>query len=124
MAETPYHAWTRTIIARQPELLGGVWVPGSPAAEIVVWTLSTPLGTFQPDPTLGVDYASVGAASPEAPARLAAAIAAALGYAVRDGSVAELAVTPSAVGAFLQADVAFVDPRDPTRTRQRRAVRV
>lgn len=124
MAETRFHAWTRTIASRQPKLLGGVWVPGSPAAEVVSWVLSTPLGTFLPDRERGVDYSAVETASPEAPARLAAAIRAGLEFAVNDGTVADVVVTPVAVGSRLQADVSFTDPRDPSQARQRRIVRV
>lgn len=126
MAETPYHAWTRTIdpLTRQPKLLGGVWVPGSPAAEVVAWVLSTPRGSFLPDPTLGVDYASVSVASPDGPARLSAAITAALAFAVDDGTIADLRVESASRGAYIEAEVAFTDPHDLTRQRQRRRVRV
>lgn len=126
MAETRYRAWTRTVdpMTKQPTLLGGAWVPGSPAAEIVAWVLTTPLGGFQPDPARGVDYAALDRASPEAPARLAAAITAALAFAVDDGTVGELAVEAEGRGAVMLAEVSFVDPRDTSRRRQRRVVRV
>lgn len=126
MAETRYRAWTRTLsaITGQPVMTGGAWVPGSPAAEVVVWTLRTPLGTFLPDPARGVDYAVIRRAEPGAPARLSAAITAALAYAVTDGTIADLRVSSRAREGYIQADVNFVDPRDLDRRSQRRSVRV
>lgn len=42
---------TRNLVLR-----GSTWALGSPALEIVLMTLATPLGTYLPDPTLGPDY--------------------------------------------------------------------
>lgn len=95
---------------------GGTWVAGSPGVEVVVRTLRTVKGSFQPDPELGVEYNLVDRVRPNAAATLVTVLEKALAFAVREGTIEDLTVR-AAAGSQLRADVAFVDPRDPSGVR-------
>lgn len=97
------------------------WVEAtSPARELVLIRLRTPLGSMLCAPTLGVDWSRVQTLRTDAPATARQAIEAGLAPLVRAGVISDLGVVVEvdpARGRLLY-EVSFVDVRLRPRTKQ------
>lgn len=109
-----YYAVTRRLGPASGDrvMAGATWARGQPAAEIVLHCLRTPLGLYVPDPTYGLRYGAFQRATPNAGARMDAAIRAALARFIPD-TITGLKNTITVVGTQALVDVSFVDPRAP-----------
>jgi len=98
----------------------GTWRDAqSPATEMVVIILRTPLGKCLVRPTLGVDWSRVNKLRTDAPATAQAAVNAALAPLVRDGFIRDQQVTARVFSSrgLLELDVSFIDVRLRAQTR-------
>lgn len=111
---TPPYAVCRALgAAGQPTLdARGTWArAASPALEMVLILLRTQLGQCLVEPGLGVDWTRVDKLRTSAPADAETVIRAGLAALVRDGTIANLAVTAkvSAARGVLTFTVDFLD---------------
>ena len=98
----------------------GTWkLAASPATEMVLIILRTPLGKCLARPSLGVDWSRVNKLRTDAPATAQAAVNAALAPLVRDGFIRDPQVTARVFSSrgLLELDVSFIDVRLRAQTR-------
>lgn len=113
-----YYAYARAMDPASGDavLSGATWAGGSPAAELVERCLRTKKRSYLPDPEFGLDLALVQKAAPNAGATLRGAIVDALARFTRPPArVVVVSITVEVRGSALFFDVAFTDPRVPSR---------
>jgi hypothetical protein len=105
--------------ARDPQtgdvlMNGATWAfADAPMVHVVLRVLRTPLGTYLPDPTFGVDYSVIQKRDPGVGARWRAAVLRGLQYLVDLRRITDVRVEYEVVGAQLRYAVSFVDPQIP-----------
>ncbi len=92
-------------------IAGSRWGRGYPMLEVVRRVLSTPIGSYAPNPLFGVDDSVLTKAGPRVQERWKAAVRAALRYLTDAGRITRLKVTVDPpLGGTLLYEVAFIDP--------------
>ena len=93
---------------------GATWAYQRPLTAMVLGVLRTPLGSYLPDITYGLDYSRLQKMTPSIGADFQAALTQALRFLTSKGQLKNLRVTYSTTGTALIFNVTFTDPRDPS----------
>lgn len=117
---TRYYAIARELNETTGDVrrLGARWKRGSPMLEIVKRVLRTPLGSYVPDPTYGVNMSILKHATANVGARWQAEVVRALDRWVKRGLIKNLTVIVTVERDRLLYSVSFEDVRLRTRERQ------